>query len=59
MTAAGFNIMGHDHPISPVFLEDAKLATNMADRLLEKGDLILHLFYSGAIYVSGITRWVC
>lgn len=37
MTAAGFNIMGHNHPISPVFLEDAKLATAMADRLLEKG----------------------
>lgn len=45
MTTAGFNIMGHNHPICPVFLEDAKLATNMADRLLEKGIYVIGFSY--------------
>jgi len=34
MTAAGFQILGENHPISPVFLGDAKLAAVMAEKML-------------------------
>jgi len=34
MTAAGFQILGENHPISPVFLGDAKLAATMAEKML-------------------------
>ena len=34
MTAAGFTIAGDDHPIAPVMLGDARLATDMADAML-------------------------
>ncbi len=37
MTEAGFVLTGRGHPIIPVMLGDAKLATEMADRLLELG----------------------
>lgn len=37
MEALGFDLLPGDHPIIPVMLGDAKLATNMADRLLEEG----------------------
>jgi glycine C-acetyltransferase len=37
MTTAGFTLAGADHPIIPVMLGDARLATEMADRLLERG----------------------
>ena len=37
MQAAGFTLAGKDHAIIPVMLGDAKLASEMADRLLEKG----------------------
>ena len=36
MTAAGFDLAGDGHPIIPVMLGDAQLATEMADRLLAK-----------------------
>jgi glycine C-acetyltransferase len=36
MEAAGFTLSGQDHPIIPVMLCDAKLASEMANRLLEK-----------------------
>ena len=36
MTAAGFTISGDDHPISPVMLGDAKLASDFADDMLGK-----------------------
>lgn len=36
MTKAGFSIAGMDHPICPVMLGDARLATNFADRMLGK-----------------------
>ena len=36
MTAAGFQILGENHPICPVFLGDAKLASTMAERMLGK-----------------------
>ncbi|RUO23395.1 glycine C-acetyltransferase [Aliidiomarina iranensis] len=37
MTAAGFTLAGADHAIIPVMLGDAKLASQMADRMLEEG----------------------
>lgn len=37
MTDAGFTLEGEDHPIIPVMLGDAKLASEMADKMLERG----------------------
>ena len=37
MSDAGFNLSGADHAIIPVMLGDAKLAADMATRMLEKG----------------------
>ena len=37
MTAAGFTLSGADHAIIPVMIGDAKLASEMADRLLAEG----------------------
>ena len=37
MTAAGFDLAGAGHPIIPVMLGDAALASEMADRLLQMG----------------------
>ncbi len=41
MSALGFAMGGNGHPISPVMLGDAKLAGEMADRLLEKGIYVI------------------
>ncbi|XP_069087487.1 2-amino-3-ketobutyrate coenzyme A ligase, mitochondrial [Pleurodeles waltl] len=45
MTAAGFTISGNDHPISPVMLGDARLASLMADDLLERGIYVIGFSY--------------
>jgi glycine C-acetyltransferase len=37
MTDAGFTLEGKDHPIIPVMLGDAKLASEMADKMLKRG----------------------
>ena len=37
MAALGFDILPGEHPIIPVMLGDAKLATEMSDRLLQQG----------------------
>ncbi len=37
MTDAGFQLSGHGHPIIPVHLGEAEIATEMAARLLDKG----------------------
>ena len=37
MEQAGFDLIGADHPIIPVMLGDARLASEMADRLLDRG----------------------
>lgn len=44
MTAAGFNVIGDGHPITPVMLGDARLAVEFADEMLDRG-----------IYVIGFT----
>ncbi|KAH9410358.1 hypothetical protein TYRP_010117 [Tyrophagus putrescentiae] len=36
MKEAGFNILGDEHPICPVYVGDARLATAMADAIFEK-----------------------
>lgn len=41
MTAAGFELAGADHAIIPVMLGDAKLASEMADRLLDEGIYVI------------------
>jgi glycine C-acetyltransferase len=45
MTAAGFNILAGEHPIVPVMLGDAALATRMADALLAKGIYVIGFSY--------------
>ena len=37
MTERGFDLKPGEHPIIPIMLGDARLATEMADRLLERG----------------------
>ena len=37
MSAAGFTLSGNDHAIIPVMLGDAQLASDMADKMLQKG----------------------
>jgi len=41
MTERGFNLKPGEHPIIPVMLGDAKLATTMADKLLERGVYVI------------------
>ena len=41
MTKAGFNILKGVHPIVPVMLGDAKVASTMADKLLQKGIYVI------------------
>ena len=41
MTALGFDLKPGAHPIIPVMLGDAKLATTMADRLLDEGVYVI------------------
>jgi glycine C-acetyltransferase len=45
MTALGFDILPGDHPIVPVMLGDAKAATQLADRLLDKGIYVIAFSY--------------
>jgi len=41
MAALGFDLLPGEHPIIPVMLGDAKLATEMADRLLQQGVYVI------------------
>lgn len=45
MTERGFDLKPGEHPIIPVMLGDARLATNMADRLLGKGIYVIGFAY--------------
>ncbi len=45
MTERGFDLKPGEHPIIPVMLGDAKLATAMADRLLERGVYVIGFSY--------------
>lgn len=45
MTRLGFELVPGCHPIIPVMLGDAKLAADMADRLLQKGIYVIGFSY--------------
>jgi len=45
MEAAGFTLQQGDHPIIPVMLGDAKLAQDMAARLLDEGIYVTGFFF--------------
>ena len=45
IAALGLRILPGEHPIVPVMLEDAVLATRMAERLLEKGLYVIAFSY--------------
>jgi glycine C-acetyltransferase len=45
MTERGFNLKPGEHPIIPVMLGDAKLATQMADALLKRGIYVIGFSY--------------
>jgi glycine C-acetyltransferase len=45
MLALRFNVLPGEHPIVPVMLGDAALATQMAERLLEKGVYVVGFSY--------------
>lgn len=45
MEEAGFTLAGKDHAIIPVMLGDAKLASEMADKLLGKGIYVIGFSY--------------
>jgi glycine C-acetyltransferase len=45
LESAGFKIKPGQHPILPVMLGDAALATRMADRLLERGIYVIGFSY--------------
>ncbi|HXZ60274.1 MAG TPA: glycine C-acetyltransferase [Steroidobacteraceae bacterium] len=45
MTQAGFDLKPGEHPIIPVMLGDAALATRMADALLERGVYVIGFSY--------------
>jgi len=45
MTNLGFDLVPGEHPIIPVMLGDAKLASDMADKLLEEGIYVIGFSY--------------
>ncbi|HLY54983.1 MAG TPA: glycine C-acetyltransferase [Stellaceae bacterium] len=45
MAAAGFDLVPGRHPIIPVMLGDARLASTMADRLLQEGVYVIGFSY--------------
>ncbi|HVG41324.1 MAG TPA: glycine C-acetyltransferase [Chitinophagaceae bacterium] len=45
MTEAGFDIRNGEHPIVPIMLYDAVLASNFATRLLDEGIYVIGFFY--------------
>lgn len=45
MKALGFNVIGENHPISPVMLGDAKLASQFADEMLNEGIYVIGFSY--------------
>lgn len=45
MAASGFHVLPGEHPIVPVMLGDAALATRMADLLLKKGIYVIGFSY--------------
>lgn len=57
MEALGFDLVPGEHPIIPVMLGDAKLASEMADRLLERGIYVIG--FSFPVVPRGAARIRC
>jgi glycine C-acetyltransferase len=57
MTEAGFDIVPGEHPIVPVMLYDASLASRMADRMLAKGVYVVG--FSFPVVPEGEARIRC
>jgi glycine C-acetyltransferase len=45
MTDVGFDIVPGDHPIVPIMLGDARVAAEMAERLLDHGIYVIAFSY--------------
>ena len=45
MTALGFHILPGEHPIAPIMLGDAALASRLADLMLSKGVYVIGFSY--------------
>ncbi|MGH8187088.1 MAG: aminotransferase class I/II-fold pyridoxal phosphate-dependent enzyme, partial [Steroidobacteraceae bacterium] len=45
MSAAGFDLVPGEHPIIPIMLGDAKLASELARRLLDEGVYVIGFSY--------------
>ncbi len=45
MTAAGFDLVPGEHPITPIMLYDAPLSQKFSERLLEEGIYVIGFFY--------------
>ena len=45
MSEAGFDLLPGEHPIIPVMLGDAKLAQEMAAKLMDEGVYVIGFFY--------------
>jgi glycine C-acetyltransferase len=45
MSEAGFELMGKDHPIAPVLLREASLASKFADEMLSEGIYVIGFSY--------------
>jgi glycine C-acetyltransferase len=54
MSERGFDLIPGEHPIIPVMLGDAKLATEMADRLLARGVYVIG--FSFPVVPKGLAR---
>ena len=57
MVDAGFIVIAGEHPIVPVMFGDAKLASRMADRLLEEGIYVIAFSYP--VVPKGMARIRC
>lgn len=54
MTKAGFTLRGKDHPIAPVMLGDARLATEFAEAMLTEGIYVIGFSYP--VVPKGLAR---
>ena len=56
MTSRGFAILPGEHPIVPVMLGDAALASRMADAMLEEGVYVIGFSYPVVPHVKARIR---
>ncbi|PIK42062.1 putative 2-amino-3-ketobutyrate coenzyme A ligase, mitochondrial-like, partial [Apostichopus japonicus] len=57
MTAAGFTLTGKDHPISPVMLKEASLASKFADEMLKRDIYVIG--FSFPVVPKGVQMGTC